>query len=166
MPLNVARVDWLDPRAVAQRAAMDSETSAMYAEFIASVRPEDQAAIDDALSVNPADIVVTILALDGDEVVGHSALRPFPYPAVEPVATLEVKKVFVPVEHRGRGISRVLMLELEAIARERGVASLVLQTGPLQRPAIALYESLGYQAIPPYGKYTVIPNALCYQKSL
>jgi ribosomal protein S18 acetylase RimI-like enzyme len=70
------------------------------------------------------------------------------------------------VEHRGRGISRALMIELEAIAREMGAASLVLQTGPLQVPAIALYESLGYEAIPPYGKYTVIPNALCYQKTL
>ncbi len=83
MPLSVARVDWLDPRAVAQRTAMDSETSAMYAAFIASVRPEDQAAIDDALSVNPSDIVVTILALDGDEVVslGPAAV---PVPAGRP----------------------------------------------------------------------------------
>ena len=51
-------------------------------------------------------------------------------------------------------------------ARGRRAASLVLQTGPLQVPAIALYEDLGYVAIPPYGKYDAIPGALCFEKVL
>ena len=42
----------------------------------------------------------------------------------------------------------------------------MLQTGPLQVPAITLYEDLGYVAIPPYGKYDAIPGALCYEKVL
>ena len=157
--VRIEYVDWLDPRAVALRAAMDAETSAMYAEFSRSQPPEVQAAIDDALTVDPAAIVTTMIALHGDEPVGHSALRPYG-------TSLEVKKVFVAESVRGRGVARLLMGELETIARGRGAASLVLQTGPLQVPAIRLYEDLGYVAIPPYGKYGAIPGALCYVKVL
>ena len=158
-PIRIEYVDWLDPRAVQLRSAMDAETSAMYAEFSRSQSAEVRAAIDDALTVDPATIVATIIALDGDEPVGHSALRPYG-------TSLEVKKVFVPDSARGRGVARLLMGELETIARGRGATSLVLQTGVLQVPAITLYEDLGYVAIPPYGKYDAIPEALCYEKVL
>jgi GNAT superfamily N-acetyltransferase len=176
--IRIEYVDWLDPRAVALRAAMDAETSAMYAEFSRSQPPEVQAAIDDALTVDPATIVTTIIALDGDEPVGHSALRPVHLDALddrvvlddraalEDRVVLEVKKVFVAESVRGRGVARLLMGELETIARGRGATSLVLQTGQLQVPAITLYEDLGYLPIPPYGKYDAIPGALCYEKVL
>lgn len=160
--VRIDAVDWLDPRAVALRAAMDAETRAMYAEFVAGQPATVTAAIDVALRVDPADILVTILALDGDEPIGHSALRPA---AGEPDA-LEVKKVFVPIAHRGRGISRRLMVELERLAGDRGIPRLVLQTGRLQLPAIALYESLGYRPIDPFGGYHAIPGALCFEKRL
>ncbi len=159
----IERVDWLDPRAVGQRQAMDSETGEMYAKFIAGLTPEEMAAIDDALSTDPAEILDTIIIVDGDAVLGHSALRPAPGFGPE---VLEVKKVFVGPEYRGRGVSRLLMAELEVLARQRGATSLVLQTGELQVPAIKLYENLGYTPIPAYGKYVIIPNALCYVKPL
>ena len=169
--IRIEYVDWLDPRAVALRGAMDAETSAMYAEFSQSQSREVQAAIDDALTVDPATIVTTIIALDGEEPVGHSALRPVHLDTLDDRVplddrALEVKKVFVAESVRGRGVARLLMGELEAIARGRGAASLVLQTGPLQVPAITLYEDLGYVAIPPYGKYDAIPGALCFEKVL
>ena len=169
--IRIEYVDWLDPRAVALRGAMDAETSAMYAEFSQSQSREVQAAIDDALTVDPATIVTTIIALDGEEPVGHSALRPVHLDTLDDRVplddrALEVKKVFVAESARGRGVARLLMGELETVARGRGVASLVLQTGPLQVPAITLYEDLGYVAIPPYGKYGAIPGALCFEKVL
>ena len=164
-PIRIEYVDWLDPRAVALREAMDAETSAMYAAFSQSQSREVQAAIADALTVDPATIVTTIIALDGEEAVGHSALRPVHLDRLDD-RVLEVKKVFVAESVRGRGVARLLMGELETIARGRRAASLVLQTGPLQVPAIALYEDLGYVAIPPYGKYDAIPGALCFEKVL
>ena len=177
-PIRIEYVDWLDPRAVALREAMDAETSAMYAEFASGQSAEVTAAIADALTVDPAEIVTTIIAVDGEEPVGHSALRPVHLDrlddraslddrvALDDRAVLEVKKVFVAESVRGRGVARLLMGELETIARGRGAASLVLQTGPLQVPAITLYEDLGYVAIPPYGKYDAIPGALCFEKVL
>ena len=170
-PIRIEYVDWLDPRAVALREAMDAETSAMYAEFASGQSAEVTAAIADALTVDPAEIVTTIVAVDGDEPVGHSALRPVHLDTLDDRAApddrvLEVKKVFVAESVRGRGVARLLMGELETVARGRGAASLVLQTGPLQVPAITLYEDLGYVAIPPYGKYDAIPGALCFEKVL
>ena len=53
-PVEIEQVDWLDPRAVALRSAMDAETGAMYAAFTAERTPEQVAAIDDALTVDPA----------------------------------------------------------------------------------------------------------------
>ena len=144
---------------------MDAETSAMYAEFASGQSAEVTAAVADALTVDPATIVSTIIAVDGDEPVGHSALRPVHLDTLDD-RVLEVKKVFVAESVRGRGVARLLMGELETVARGRGVASLVLQTGPLQVPAITLYEDLGYVAIPPYGKYDAIPGALCFEKVL
>jgi putative acetyltransferase len=58
------------------------------------------------------------------------------------------------------------MFELEAIARERGVASLILQTGGRQTEAIALYEKLGYVQIERFGAYAPVPFFLCYGKTL
>jgi GNAT superfamily N-acetyltransferase len=167
--IRLEAVEWTDVRAVAQRAAMDAEMGALYEERSRQNRPEVNAAIDAALSVDPATIVYTVLALDADEVVGHSALRPV---STGPVSTgstrgaLEVKKVFVDPRRRGAGVARVLLAHLEDYARERGVASLVLQTGPLQHEAIALYEKIGYVAIDRFGAYVNFPGALCFEKQL
>lgn len=159
MAVRIDIVDWSDPRAVALRDAMNAETGAMYAKFTAGQPEQVTAAIDAALTVDPATIEITILAVDGDEVLGHSALRPFG-------AELEVKKVFTTPAARGRGVAQAMLLWLEDYAIERGVASLVLQTGPLQVEAIGLYEKLGYLPIPAFGAYGVIPGALCFRKDL
>ena len=128
-----------------------------YAEWSAALSPETAAAVWAAVSAHDEELDV-VLALD-DEPVGHAALRPFE-------DALEVKKVYVLPGARGRGISKLLMDELEAIAGERGVTRLVLQTGPLQPEAVGLYESLGYRAIEPYGGYGVIPGVRCFEKHL
>jgi len=164
--VSLARVDWFDPRAAALRAAMDVETSAMYAEFTAGRTPEVREAIDAVLTVDPAAIEVTVIAIEGDRAVGHAALRPYRDEHGEFGDELEVKKVFVDPEARGTGASRALMAWLEEYAQSKGVGSLVLQTGPLQVAAITLYEKLGYRAIDAYGGYGVIPGALCYRKIL
>jgi len=142
---------------------MNTETSALYGPRTAEFDDEQRAAVDAVLATRDDEFVATVVAFDGDAPAGHAALRPAPG---EPDDTLEVKKVFVPREYRGRGVSKLLMSELERIALERGVARLVLQTGNLQTEAIALYEGIGYRPIPAYGGYEVIPVALCFEKIL
>ncbi|MCU1409889.1 MAG: family N-acetyltransferase [Rhodoglobus sp.] len=148
---------------MALRDAMNAETSALYAPRTAELDAEQRAAVDEVLATRDDEFVATVVAFDGDAPAGHAALRPAPG---EPEGTLEVKKVFVPVQFRGRGVSKLLMSELEAIALGRGATRLVLQTGNLQTEAVSLYEAIGYRAIPPYGGYGVIPATLCFEKIL
>ncbi|QYH36941.1 GNAT family N-acetyltransferase [Salinibacterium sp. M195] len=159
MSLTIEWVEWLDPRAVQQRAAMNVETTAMYADRQEALDDAGRAAVNAALTVPPSDITHTLLVLDDDVVIGHAALRPFG-------KSFEVKKVFVDSAHRGKGAARRLMNELEGAARETKAASLVLQTGHVQVPAMALYESLGYERIDAFGAYAAIPFGICYEKNL
>jgi GNAT superfamily N-acetyltransferase len=159
--IGIERVDWLDPRAVTLRDAMDDEMTAIYGPGFQRYPPEVRTLFGAAFSVEPSSVIATLLAVRDGEPVGLAGLRPF-----GDAGALEVKKVFVDRAHRGRGISRRLMLELEPIALERDAPSLVLQTGDLQPAAIGLYESIGYHLIPPYPPFELMSNALCYEKVL
>jgi GNAT superfamily N-acetyltransferase len=157
--VELARVDWFDPRAAALRDAMDVEMGALYASEFDNASEAERALVSRALEVDGSRILTSVLALDGDEAVGHAALR-------SRGDAFEVKKVYVAPEHRGRGISKLIMNELEAIARENGSRSLILQTGDRQPEAIALYLGLGYQQIPVFAPYDVMAVSLCYGKTL
>jgi GNAT superfamily N-acetyltransferase len=142
---------------------MDVEMSAIYAESFTDYPPALMSLLTAAFTVDPATVVATVLVCDtGSGIpVGQAGLRTHGVGGA-----LEVKKVIVDADHRGRGISRTLMLELENTAREFGAPSLVLQTGDRQSAAIGLYESVGYRLIPPYAPFDLMSNALCYEKVL
>ena len=157
MTVEIRRIEYGTPGAAALLEQMDAELGALYANMRERRDPEMAALVGAALATHPDDMVATVGAYDGDELVGHAALRPFE-------DALEVKRVIVRSDHRGQGISKQLMFELEAIARERGVSSLILQTGNRQAEAIALYERIGYEPIDSFGAYAAIPFSLCFGK--
>ncbi|MCU1415547.1 MAG: acetyltransferase [Microbacteriaceae bacterium] len=157
--VNLERIDWLDPRAVVLREAMDEEMNALYSPVMASRPPEHTEIIVKALAVDPPTIVATVLATVDGVPAGQAGLRTHG-------ADLEVKKVVVAERFRGLGISRKLMTAIEDAARELGYHHVILQTGDLQPAAIALYESMGYTLTPPYSPYELMTNALCYEKTL
>jgi GNAT superfamily N-acetyltransferase len=78
----------------------------------------------------------------------------------------ELKRMYVVPEARGRGLGRLLLVELEAAARRLGYASVVLETGDRQAEAVGLYESSGYERIPCYPPYDSRELSWCYEKSL
>jgi putative acetyltransferase len=80
--------------------------------------------------------------------------------------TGEIKRMYVIPEARRQGVSRVVLLDLEARATAIGYTRLVLETGTRQPEAMALYESEGYDPIEPYGFYRDAPQSRCYAKSL
>src|SRR5919204_4077375 len=64
--------------------------------------------------------------------------------------TVEIKRVFVSPDARGRGVSRALLEALEEAARSAGYALIRLDTGANQPEALKLFQTSGYEAIPDY----------------
>jgi GNAT superfamily N-acetyltransferase len=59
-------------------------------------------------------------------------------------STVEFKRMWTHADHRGRGLARVVLGELEEEARRRGHSRVVLSTGPRQPEAVRLYLAAGY----------------------
>ncbi len=79
----------------------------------------------------------------------------------------EIKRMYVRPAHRRRGLSRVVLSELERSARDSGITRLVLETGQAQPEAIALYRSTGYVDVPPtFGHYVSSPLSVHLGKRL
>lgn len=78
----------------------------------------------------------------------------------------EIKSVYVSDEHRGRGVSKLLMHALERYLVETGVRVARLATGIRQPTAISLYESIGYMRCAPFGGYAADPLTVFMEKSL
>lgn len=80
--------------------------------------------------------------------------------------TMEVKRMFVPVEMRGKGIAVEILHNLEAWAREMKYSQCILETGNKMPEAIRLYEKSNYRVIPNYGQYEGVTSSICFRKEL
>lgn len=154
MPVELLDVDWNDKRAVDLRAEMDAWLVERYRDA-----PPLSPAARAALSVDPQDIVVTIVAVLDGAAVGHGALRRLG-------TDLEVKRVVVTEAARGRGVSYVLMAGLEQQAHALAATRLLLSTGDRQLEAVHLYEKIGYAETDLYPPYDVVPWTRCFAKDL
>ena len=94
------------------------------------------------------------------QAVGCGAFRPFDQ------TTVEIKRMFVALEFRGRGIAREILKAVEAEARRRGYKRSILETANRQPEAISLYRLCGYENIPKYGQYVDSARSLCFGKQL
>ena len=80
--------------------------------------------------------------------------------------SMEVKRMFTDPAHRGKGLARQVLSELEKWAAELGYRKCLLETGKRMEDAIALYTRNKYQVIPNYGQYIGVDNSVCFQKVL
>jgi putative acetyltransferase len=80
--------------------------------------------------------------------------------------TVEIKRMFVNPDFRGKGIASKILCELELWALELNFAQTILETGINQPEAIALYKKLGYSITKNYGQYVGMRNSVCMQKTL
>ncbi len=78
----------------------------------------------------------------------------------------EMKRVYVEPAFRRRGLAQVLVEALEADAGRAGIRSLVLNSGPEQPEALALYAALGYTPVTGFGVYACHPQAVFLGKDL
>ena len=76
----------------------------------------------------------------------------------------EIKRMYVVPELRGRGLSTVVLAELERTATAAGHDVLVLETGLKQPEAIGLYTAHGYVPIEGFGHYCGNELSRCFGK--
>ena len=80
--------------------------------------------------------------------------------------TVEIKRMFVEKEFRGRGLSKYVLNELEKWALECGYQYAVLETSVHFTVAQHLYTGAGYKIIKNYDQYTGLTESVCMRKEL
>ncbi len=74
----------------------------------------------------------------------------------------EVKSMRTPQSLRRRGAGRAVLVHIIEEGRRRGYKRLSLETGPGEafRPALRLYESLGFRYCGPFADYRLDPHSV------
>ena len=80
--------------------------------------------------------------------------------------TIEIKRMFVLPEMRGKQMAAKLLQELETWAIEDSYTKAILETGLRQVEAIRLYTRAGYSLTENYGQYIGMEESICYRKEL
>lgn len=101
-----------------------------------------------------------VLAYENGRAVGCGAIKEYAK------NTMEVKRMFVLPEERGKGIASFILNELEKWGQELSCEKFILETGIKQPEAIALYKKNGYTRIPNYGQYDGVASSVCFEKFL
>jgi putative acetyltransferase len=101
-----------------------------------------------------------VVAFENEAAVGCGAFKKFDDQSVE------IKRMFVRPENRGRGIAVEILRELENWAKEMAFKLAVLETGKKQPEAVRLYRKSGYELTPNYGQYAGMENSVCMKKLL
>lgn len=107
-----------------------------------------------------AAIKYVVVAYENNIAVGCGAIKEY----AEEV--MEVKRMYVSPEKRGRGIASLVLHELENWTKELGYKKCILETGEKQPEAIGLYKKNNYAVIPNYGQYAGVESSVCFEKIL
>ena len=101
-----------------------------------------------------------VLIYSDDKPAGCGAFKKFDN------ETVEIKRMFVYPEMRGRQLAAKLLRELEEWAVEESYCKAMLETGRKQVEAIRLYTIAGYSLTENYGQYVGMEESICYRKEL
>ena len=141
--------------------SQDEQFVALVRLLDADLRIRDGEEHDFYAAYNKIDSIAhVVVAYFEDIAVGCGAIKKFDD------QTIEIKRMYVRPEQRGKGIAGEVLRELESWAVELGFGEAVLETGKKQPEAIRLYEKSGYNLIPNYGQYQGVDNSVCMKKSL
>jgi GNAT superfamily N-acetyltransferase len=132
--------------------------------FVEDVRRRYQTPPTDVGSFDPNLVSVPrsvfLVARRNNTAIGCGALVPMDDYYVE------VKRMFVRPEERGRGVARMILDELERLAREFDYDAMRLETGIYQPESIALYGKGGFYRIPNFPPFTEDASAVCFEKRI
>jgi len=77
------------------------------------------------------------------KVVGTAAY----YPIERGPQAVEIRKMYLLPDVRGRGLGRFLLTQLEAAIATKGYQQILIETASVLKEAVVLYERSGYQPI-------------------
>ncbi|WP_372645687.1 GNAT family N-acetyltransferase [Ancylomarina sp.] len=106
------------------------------------------------------NIKYVVLAYENNKPIGCGAI------AAYDSNCMEIKRMYVSPEVRGKRIGTHMLSELEKWAKELGSFRCILFTGKNQPEANRLYVKNGYSQIKKYGKLAKIADSLCFAKGL
>lgn len=110
---------------------------------------------------NKSDAIkYVVIAYENEVAVGCGAIKEYEK------AVMEIKRMFVPLEERGKGIASVVLNELEKWATELNYKKCILETGKKMPEAIQLYKKSNYTLINNYGQYAGVDSSVCFEKYL
>jgi putative acetyltransferase len=107
---------------------------------------------------------VFVVARLGGKAAGCGGVMPLA--PVDGLRAMEVKRMYVREEARGRRIGEHILRELEAVARARGAQKVLLLSGPRQPSALRLYERCGYSRRAAFGSYGQNALSIFFEKRL
>jgi putative acetyltransferase len=119
---------------------------------------EDQGTYDQFNKVE--DLRTAVVLYEENEPVGCGCFKKFDENSVE------IKRMFVRKDKRGKGLSKKILSELETWAKEEKYERAVLETSIYFNTAQKLYSGSGYSVIPIYGPYAELPDSICMKKRL
>ena len=130
--------------------------SALFDEYLVDIDGEER---DFFAFYNNVSLDHVLVIYENEVAIGCGAFKKYD------TITAEIKRMFVHPDHRGKGIARFILSELENWAKESGYTDFILETSPKLESAIALYLKTGYQLIPNYGQYIGVENSICMKKN-
>jgi putative acetyltransferase len=148
------RIQADDPTAPAPRALLEASAALMEELF----DPEDNHYLDPAELKQPGISFFTARD-DADAVLGTIALA-------EKGGYGEIKSLYVDADARGQGIAQALLAHVEALARDKGLDWLRLETGDTLLAAIKLYRAAGFTTCGPFGDYEANGSSVFMEKHL
>jgi GNAT superfamily N-acetyltransferase len=139
-------------------AALCAELDVFYGDLPQGSPAERAAQVRDVLFGSPP-MAYALVAWDGDAPAGLAAYS-FLWPAAGLTASLYLKELYVADAYRKAGVGRMLMGELTAIARRRGLSRVEWTTDTSNQGARAFYAVLGAEPLDSKVFYRLTPPVL------
>jgi len=119
---------------------------------------EDQATYDQYNKV--PDIKTAIIIYDEEKPVAIGCFKQHNN------STVEIKRMYVDKNYRGKGVSKMVLNELEKWAVEQGFQYAILETSIHFEVAKNLYKNAGYFVIDNYDQYKGLEESVCMKKQI
>lgn len=102
----------------------------------------------------------TVLVYENNMAIGCGAMKEYE------AGVMEIKRIFIRPDNRGKGIAAIILKELESWALELEYKKCILETGANNPEAIGLYKKNGYRIFSNYSQYAGIETSVCFEKEL